>query len=61
MKLKIRGSNGALYTKECDNYRLNGNWIILEEEYTESELAPIPKKRVVAMYCFPDSVEIVEE
>ena len=34
------------------------NWLLLEEEYTESEMAPIPRRRFVAAFPIVNLVSV---
>ena len=60
MKLSILRSDGVEAEWECDDYRISGHWLILTEEYTVSELAPLPKKRDVAFFYGPRGVVVLD-
>ncbi len=59
-KFKILDNQGFASLIECDKWKIEGEWLVLTVEYVESELAPIPKEKVIALFCKPAKVEVVD-
>ena len=46
----VEDTQGQFYDFDDVIVSFGNNWLLLEEEYIESELAPLPKRRFVAAF-----------
>ena len=54
----VENTQGQFYDFDDVLVSFGNNWLLLEEEYTESELAPIPKRRFVAAFPIVNLVSV---